>query len=113
MSGKYFPAFVITFAVLVGGAYYHDVRVEQHRSACQAKYNVAFVDAFNARAALGKLHADATDSLLGGVADIVLHPSAGDDKKFSGLFTNYVKSQAAYNQAKADNPYPTLSASCR
>lgn len=106
-------AFMIGAALILGGLYYNDVQTEHHRSSCQAKFNTAFVDAFNARAALSKVHADATDALLSGVSELVLHPKGTSPTALADLFKTYNKSLGAYNQAKADHPYPTLSADCR
>lgn len=114
MSKKLVGAAIVAVALLAGGSYYHQVRDEQSRAACQSQYNVAFAKNITIRSELSGARQDAEDNLLTTVASLVLHPAvtaadkARESQDFVHAFQVYEDATAAYNAQKDHNPLPPL-----
>lgn len=107
-------AVIVAAAVLFGGIYFAEVHQEHASASCRSQYARAFAESITARSGTAGARQDTADALLGGVADLVLHPPkteadrAAAGARYTALFSAYLKASDAAKATKDDNPYPTF-----
>lgn len=104
----------LALAVIIGGTYLYQADKRNDLEACQAQYNKAFTQSLSARSNAANARQDAVDSLLTGVAALILNPTEDPVEQerrgvaFTNLFQSYTETVRVNDETRAANPLPEI-----
>lgn len=119
---NHIAVFLVSGALLVGGAYFYQVQGEKEQARsfaaqtqCQAKYNKAFAVQLTERSRLSAASDNAKNDLLLGISKMVFAPPTTNAKvqakraqSFRDLFTKFDKAVAKVEKDRAATPLPII-----
>lgn len=102
LAAKARGSWLMVLALVLGGAYFYQVKSDLDRASCQSRYNTASDQSANIRADLASRDRQATQSLLTGFSELVLNPTT-DPELITQRQMDTLELFRSYNRAVREN----------